>query len=60
LCNAGSLFLYLGRRMSMEIFICIIFSLLIGFSAGYQKKRKKLEKRIAELENQREYSEGSE
>ncbi|BBK22647.1 hypothetical protein [Amedibacterium intestinale] len=44
----------------MEIFICIIFSLLIGFSAGYQKKRKKLEKRIAELENQREYSEGSE
>ena len=36
--------------MDMNIFLCIVISLLVGFSAGYQKKRKKYERKITELE----------
>lgn len=33
----------------MQILLLIVASLLIGFSAGYRFKRKKLEKKITEL-----------
>lgn len=42
-------FYFRKEPMFMQILLLIVASLLIGFSAGYRFKRKKLEKKITEL-----------